>query len=112
MRNFILLLILAASFAATACDQITASMQVNNQNDSARATPQPSPPKTLEEAKRISLADAKTAFDQKTAIFVDTRDKDSFAQEHIKGALSIPLPDLENRLKELPTDKQIIAYCS
>jgi rhodanese-related sulfurtransferase len=30
----------------------------------------------------------------------------------IKGAMHIPLGDIETRIKEIPTDKQIVTYCS
>ncbi|MEJ5314547.1 MULTISPECIES: rhodanese-like domain-containing protein [Anaerolinea] len=61
---------------------------------------------------RISLEDAKKAFDTQSAIFVDVRDSNSYAQQHIKGAINIPLGVLESRLNELPKDQWIILYCT
>jgi len=61
---------------------------------------------------RVSLADAKAAFDSKTAVFVDTRDVDSYARSHITGALSIPVSDLLNNLGELNKSDWIITYCT
>ncbi len=61
---------------------------------------------------RVSLEDAKKAFDTQSAIFVDVRDSTSYAQQHVKGALNIPLGDLESRLNELPKDQWIILYCT
>ena len=63
-------------------------------------------------AARISLADAKASFDAGTALFVDTRAEGAYNQEHIKGAINISMDKLEAKLKELPKDKKIIAYCS
>jgi predicted sulfurtransferase len=63
-------------------------------------------------AARISLADAKTGFDAGTALFVDTRAEGAYNQEHIKGAINVSMDKLEAKLKELPKDKKIIAYCS
>jgi rhodanese-related sulfurtransferase/DNA-binding transcriptional ArsR family regulator len=45
------------------------------------------------------------------AVVVDLRPADEFAAGHIAGALSIPLPELEARLAELPDDVEIVAYC-
>lgn len=65
-----------------------------------------------EEAPRISLENAKKDFDAGTAIFVDSRPDSAYKQNHIKGAVNIPLADAETRWKEISTDKKIIVYCS
>jgi len=44
-------------------------------------------------------------------VIVDTRDPESYAAEHIPGAISIPLPDLEKRMTELPKKAVIVTYC-
>lgn len=62
--------------------------------------------------RRVSLVDAKTALDGKTAVFVDVRSLDSYQAGHIPGALNIPLPDLESRLNELSPQNWIITYCT
>ncbi len=65
-----------------------------------------------EEAARISLADAKKAFDASEAVFVDTRAETSYKNEHIKGAINIPADAFQTRYGEVPKNKKIIAYCS
>lgn len=45
------------------------------------------------------------------AVVVDLRPADEFEAGHIAGALSIPLPELEARLAELPADVEVVAYC-
>jgi rhodanese-related sulfurtransferase/DNA-binding transcriptional ArsR family regulator len=45
------------------------------------------------------------------AVVVDLRPADEFEAGHIAGALSIPLPELEARLAELPDDVEVVAYC-
>jgi rhodanese-related sulfurtransferase/DNA-binding transcriptional ArsR family regulator len=45
------------------------------------------------------------------AVVIDLRPADEFAAGHIAGALSIPLPELEARLAELPPDVEVVAYC-
>ena len=42
---------------------------------------------------------------------LDVRPEDEFALGHLPGALNIPLGKLEHRLAELPSDREIIAYC-
>lgn len=64
------------------------------------------------EIPRTALAEAKAAFDSKTAIFVDVRDANSYAASHVPGALSIPLPEFERRLGELDRSDWIIPYCT
>ena len=64
------------------------------------------------EIPRVRLGDAKAAYDQKQAVFVDVRSLDSYQAGHIPGALSIPVDDLESRLKELKPADWIITYCT
>ena len=65
-----------------------------------------------DDAPRINLEDAKKAFDEGKAVFVDTRAEGSYINEHIKGAINVPVADFEAKYKEIPTDKKIVAYCS
>jgi rhodanese-related sulfurtransferase len=44
-------------------------------------------------------------------VLVDVRPNEEFEAGHIKGAKSVPLGELENRLAELPADREIVAYC-
>jgi len=71
-------------------------------------------PLTEAEVPRVTLEDAKVAFDNGTAIFVDVRSKDSFKAGHITGALLIQLGEFETRLEKikLPKDQWIITYCT
>jgi len=45
------------------------------------------------------------------AIVVDVRPPEEYAAGHVPGAVNIPLKDLEQRLKELPREQEIVAYC-
>lgn len=45
------------------------------------------------------------------AVVLDVRPKDEFEARHIPGARSVPLDELEERLAELPSDREIVAYC-
>lgn len=42
---------------------------------------------------------------------LDVRPEEEYRSGHIPGALSIPVAELEERLSELPTDREVIAYC-
>ena len=42
---------------------------------------------------------------------IDVRPPEEYAQGHIAGALNVPLDKLKRRLKELPRDREIVAYC-
>ena len=44
-------------------------------------------------------------------VLIDVRAREEFDAGHIEGARSIPLAELEQRLAELPTDREIVAYC-
>jgi ArsR family transcriptional regulator len=42
---------------------------------------------------------------------LDVRPADEFTSGHLPQAVNIPLADLGRRLKELPKDKEVVAYC-
>ena len=44
-------------------------------------------------------------------VLIDVRPREEFDAGHIDGARSIPLAELEARLAELPTDREVVAYC-
>jgi rhodanese-related sulfurtransferase len=44
-------------------------------------------------------------------VLVDVRPTEEFEAGHIEGARSIPLEELEDRLAELPDDREVVAYC-
>jgi rhodanese-related sulfurtransferase len=44
-------------------------------------------------------------------VLVDVRPAEEFAAGHIRGARSIPIDELEDRVAELPADREVVAYC-
>jgi len=42
---------------------------------------------------------------------IDTRPPEEFNAGHLPGALNLPLSTLRRRLRELPRDREIVAYC-
>ena len=64
------------------------------------------------EVERVDLPEAKAAFDAGSAVFLDVRASESYAEGRIPGALSIPLAELEQRLNEIDPEQWIITYCT
>ena len=56
-------------------------------------------PASVEQVQRVSLEDAKAAFDAKTAEFLDVRASSSFEVSHIPGAISIPSNEITARIE-------------
>ena len=48
---------------------------------------------------------------RRDVVVVDVRPQEEFAAGHIEGARSIPIDELERRLDELPSDREVVAYC-
>lgn len=44
-------------------------------------------------------------------MIVDVRARSEWDAGHLKGALHIPLPELADRIKELPTDRPLVLHC-
>ncbi|MDO8502711.1 MAG: metalloregulator ArsR/SmtB family transcription factor [Gemmatimonadaceae bacterium] len=44
-------------------------------------------------------------------LVLDVRPSDEYRAGHIPGAVSVPVEELENRISELPTGKEVVAYC-
>jgi rhodanese-related sulfurtransferase/DNA-binding transcriptional ArsR family regulator len=65
-----------------------------------RDTLEPIPPEELR--RRLNAGDV---------TLIDVRPEDEFAAAHIPGALSMPVAELADRLRELPKRKEIVAYC-
>jgi len=44
-------------------------------------------------------------------LVLDVRPEQEYAAGHVPGAVSIPVAELKRRLRELPKNKEIVAYC-
>jgi 3-mercaptopyruvate sulfurtransferase SseA len=109
MRYIFLLFIISTIAFLSACQKsstTTLSTRSTPPANAAQNTPDPAA-----DVPRITAADAKKDFDAETAVFVDTRSEYAFNIEHVKGAISVPLEKFEERYKDIPTGKKIIAYC-
>ena len=63
----------------------------------------------LEPITRQELA--RRLADGEELVVLDVRPAEEHAAGHLPGAVSIPLPELRQRLAELPRDREIVAYC-
>jgi rhodanese-related sulfurtransferase len=64
-----------------------------------------------EEVEAIDRDELVARMRRRDVVLVDVRPQDEFEAGHIEGAQSIPLDELEQHLEELPSDREVIAYC-
>jgi rhodanese-related sulfurtransferase/predicted transcriptional regulator len=64
-----------------------------------------------EEVEGIDRDELLKRLRRRDVVLVDVRPTDEFEAGHIEGAQSIPLAELEQHLDELPSDREVIAYC-
>jgi predicted sulfurtransferase len=127
MRYILSLLMISALALFLGCQNASSSTEVKNEKPADVAkTEKPAEKAEVEkeqvsddghdhtddEAKRISLADAKKDFDNGNAVFVDTRSEVAYKNEHIKDSINVPAGNFEQFYKSIPKDKKIITYCS
>ena len=59
----------------------------------------------------VSREELASRLDSGAVTVIDVRPADEFALGHLPGAVSVPLSELESRLPDLATDREIVAYC-
>lgn len=59
----------------------------------------------------ISLEELRRRLRSGTVTLLDVRPADEYAAGHIPGAVSAPLATLASRLKRLPRNTEVVAYC-
>jgi 3-mercaptopyruvate sulfurtransferase SseA len=71
-------------------------------------------PLTEAEVPRVTVQEAKAAFDTGEAIIVDVRGSDAYETSHIAGAINIQLGEFETNPEGLNIDQDqwIITYCT
>ncbi len=114
-----ILIAILGLLAVTACNDAAKPVNVTKVTAPTPTTPQTIRPGTDshghtegQDTPRISLADAKKAFDDGSAIFIDTHVKNAYDAEHVKGAMNVTVQELEAKFNTIPKGKKIIAYCS
>lgn len=63
------------------------------------------------DAKPVAMADLLKRSRSREVIILDTRPATEYAAGHIAGAISVPVDELQRRLKQLPKGKEYVAYC-
>ncbi|HEV2616656.1 MAG TPA: rhodanese-like domain-containing protein [Candidatus Acidoferrales bacterium] len=64
-------------------------------------------------AKQIAPEDLRKLVDKNTkTLIIDVRDPDAFEKETIKGAINIPLVQLEAKLRDIPKDTTLVFTCN
>jgi rhodanese-related sulfurtransferase len=64
-----------------------------------------------EEVETIGREELVERLGRGEVVLVDVRPREEFDAGHIDGAHSIPIAELEERLAELPADRENVAYC-
>ncbi len=59
----------------------------------------------------ISRTELRTRLRRGDVVVLDVRPRAEYAAGHVKGALSVPLAELARRLKDLPRQSEVVAYC-
>jgi 3-mercaptopyruvate sulfurtransferase SseA len=113
----------AALFAACTANDTAGDSQASSSTthaagkaatDAQAAKPSPSvvAQATPEEARRVTVDEVRKMLDAGKAVIYDTRAKEAYEQEHIKGSLSMPYGEVAQRAGELPKDKTVVFYCT
>jgi len=108
-------MIALAALFVSACTQESGNTQVANTAATPAASPaanRAEPPMPFPDVSRISLEEAKAHHDAGTAVFIDTHSPSVFAEEHIVGAINLPVSEGVPDVNKIPKGKKIIAYCS
>jgi 3-mercaptopyruvate sulfurtransferase SseA len=96
--------------------QIAIPTQITEPASTGPASTQPPAdlPENDAEVPRVSVDQARAAFERGDAIIVDVRGADAYAREHIVGALEVSLSAIQTDPTNLPLDKNkwIITYCT
>lgn len=90
-----------------ASSQVPVAQTTANPNTDVSSGP------TVEPPPRMDIKEFKALYDDpaKRPLIIDVRAKAAYDQGHIRGAINIPEADVPGRLKEIPKDKLVVAYC-
>ena len=64
-----------------------------------------------DELQPVSLRELRRLIRDAEVTVVDVRPPEEYEAGHIPGALSIPVPELKRRMREIPKGREVIAYC-
>ncbi len=64
------------------------------------------------QSRNIDSLQAKALLDKGSVFLLDVRTPDEFRQAHLKGAVLVPIDQIERRLGEVPKNRPILVYCA
>ena len=64
-----------------------------------------------EQMEAVSAAELRRRLDDGTTVVLDVRPRREYEAGHIRGARSVPVKELKWRLREIPEECEIVAYC-
>jgi rhodanese-related sulfurtransferase/DNA-binding transcriptional ArsR family regulator len=64
-----------------------------------------------DELEPVTFTELRRLMRENDVTVVDVRPAEEYQAGHIPGALSVPVPELKRRLRELPKNREVIAYC-
>jgi hypothetical protein len=119
----LLLVVVMLALASVAAAQRTKSKSKSKKPATATAAAtassssatQAAAPKTEGEVPRITVDELKEKLAKNVPVFIiDSRSQGSYdnSEIKIKGAVRIPMDEIEARLKEIPHDREIVVYCT
>jgi len=65
----------------------------------------------LDALQPVTLAELRRRLRDGSATIIDVRPREEYDAGHIPGAVSMPVTEVKRRLKELPRNREVIAYC-
>ncbi len=65
----------------------------------------------LQAVKQLADVVYSVKHDDSDLVLLDMRYREDYRRGHIKGALSMPLEEIDKRYRDLPKDKDIVTYC-
>ena len=63
------------------------------------------------DAEPVEIDELLKRLRSKNVVVLDTRPPNEYAAGHIAGALSVPVDDLQKQLRQLPKEREYVAYC-
>jgi rhodanese-related sulfurtransferase/predicted transcriptional regulator len=64
-----------------------------------------------DELEPVTCAELEQRLDSEDVLVLDVRPSEEYRASHLPGAVNVPPGELEDRLRELPKNREIVAYC-
>jgi rhodanese-related sulfurtransferase len=64
-----------------------------------------------EQMESVTMTELLARANEGSVVIVDARPAHEYEAGHIAGAVSVPIDELKERLRELPKNREVVAYC-